>query len=163
MRGILHAGVMEMLKRTDGLTKGLAITGTVLVSLPLLAPLAMTHWAAVGTQGFNFDWLIPAEMFPIAVIGGVILLSGSIRAHAWRRTIAWGLALGIGMLVAGQILAIVTGLASGAAEPTGWQMWAVTATIGAYAAALAVMAAGGIMLIRDLFHHERAVPAIPAM
>jgi hypothetical protein len=49
------------------------------------------------------------------------------------------------------VLAVVTGLASGEAEPAGWPWVLVLASLAGYALALVAMGVGGALLLRDLF------------
>jgi hypothetical protein len=133
------------------LTKILAITGTVLVWLPLLAPVLFSAARIIQGRIFRFDYLMPAELFPVALAGGGLLIWGALRARAQRRLIGWGLGIAAGLLVGGQALAVVTGLASGETEPAGWQWALVLTSIGVYALALVGTGVGGILLLRDLF------------
>src|SRR5512137_2217869 len=102
-------------------TKVLAIAGTILIWFPLLTPVLISLTFFVQEGEFRLDYLMPAELFPFALAGGVLLLWTAIRAHSHRAVIGGGLAAAIGFLIGGQALAVVTGLASGAAEPTGWR------------------------------------------
>lgn len=77
------------------------------------------------------------------------------RARSHRRLIGWGLGLAVGLLVGGQALAVVTGLASGEREPAGvWWVLAL-ASIVAYSLALVVISVGGVLLLRDLLKARR--------
>lgn len=89
---------MQQAKK-DGLTKILAVAGTVLVVLPLLAPLVFALVAFTHRRRFLFDYLMPAELFGLVLAGGLLLL--------------WG------ALVLSQGLAVLSGLASGAREASG--------------------------------------------
>jgi len=53
-------------------------------------------------------------------------------------------------VVASQLLAVVTGLASGETEPVGWQWALVLGMILGYNLALVVTGIGGLRLLRDL-------------
>jgi hypothetical protein len=132
-------------------TKILAITGTVLVWIPILAPVFFSVAAFMVERVFRFDYLMPAELFLPALIGGGLLLWASLRARSRRGLIGWGLGLAVILLVGGQALAVVTGLASGETEPMGWQWMLVLASLGLYALALVTIGIGGILLLRDLF------------
>jgi len=66
---------------------------------------------------------MPAELFPAALVGGGSLLWAALRVRLCRRLIGWGLGVAIGLLVGGQVLAVVTGLASGETEPA--EAWGV--------------------------------------
>jgi hypothetical protein len=59
------------------------------------------------------------------------------------------------MLLGGQELAEVTGLASGETEPAGWWWALVLASIVVYSLALVVIGVGGVLLLRDLFKPSR--------
>ena len=55
------------------------------------------------------------------------------------------------MLIAGQVLATVTGLASGETEPAGWSWALVVASLVLYTFALVEIGTAGILLVRDVF------------
>jgi hypothetical protein len=133
------------------LTKILAIAGTVLVWFPILAPILLTIMGLVGRGRFHFDYLMPAELFPSALLGGLLLLWAAIRARSHRGLIGWGLGVAAGLLIGGQALAAVTGLASGATEPGGWQWALVLGSLVLYALAIIAMGVGGALLLLRLF------------
>ena len=60
----------------------------------------------------------------------------------------------VGLLVGGQALAVVTGLASGAIEPAGWPWALVIASLVAYTLTLAAIGVAGALLLRDLFRRD---------
>jgi len=138
-------------EKHGSLTQILAVAGTVLAWLPLAAPLIFAVVALMVRGRFLFDYLMPAEIFPVALLGSLLLLWAAWRARARRKIIAWGLGLAVAFLVGGQALAVVTGLASGETEMGGWQWtWVVVSLIG-YCLALAAVGVGGILLLSDLF------------
>ena len=139
------------MEKKNILTKVLAIVGTVLMWFPILAPVVITLLGFMAGRIFRFDYLMPAELFPAALVGGGLLMWAALRARSRRGLIGGGLVAAVGLLVGGQALAVVTGLASGDAEPAGWLLALVLASIGAYSLALAVIAVGGVLLVRDLF------------
>lgn len=147
------------------LTRVLAVVGTVLVWFPLLATVTTSVVGSVGDRVFRFDYLMPAELFPAAFVGGGLLMWAAMRARSRRGLIGWGLGVAVGLLVGGQALAVVTGLASGETEPVGW-LWAlVIALIAIYALALVEIGVAGVLLLRDLFQHggKGGVPTVPTM
>jgi len=101
----------------------------------------------------RFDYLMPAELFPSALLGGVILLWAAVRAHSQQKLIGWGLTLAAVLLFGGQAVAIITGLASGRTEPTPLLIALVLTPIMIYALLLAVIGVGGVQLVHDLFKH----------
>jgi hypothetical protein len=133
------------------LTKILAIVGTVLVWFPILAPILLSVAAITKERMFRFDYLMPAELFPVALVGGGLLIWAALRARSRQRLIGWGFGIAVGLLLGGQVLAVVTGLASGETEPTGWPWALVLGSLGGYSLSLLVIGIGGVLLVRDLF------------
>jgi hypothetical protein len=137
------------------LTKALAIVGTVLVWIPILAPVLFSAASLIQARMFRFDYLMPAELFPAVLVGGGLLLWAALRARARRGLIGGSLAGAVILPVAGQALASVTGLASGRTEPTGWPWALVLASLALYVLALVVLGVSGVLLLRDLFNAAR--------
>ena len=108
------------MEKKDLLTKILAIAGTFFAWLPILAPVFLSVIVIIQGRIFLFDYLMPAELFPLALLGGGLLVWAALRARSRLAPIAWGLGLSIGLLVGSQLLAVVTGLASGETEPAGF-------------------------------------------
>ncbi len=136
-------------------TKILAIAGTVLVWFPILAPILLSAVSFLADRRLRFDYLMPAELFPSALAGGALLLWAALRARTQRKLLGWSLGAAVVLLFGGQGLAVVTGLASGESEPTGWKMAIVLGAIVGYALALVAAGVGGILLLRDLFKQSR--------
>jgi hypothetical protein len=139
------------MEKRGALTKILAIAGTALVWFPILLPILFAAASLVSERILHFDYLMPAELFPFALGGGLLLLWAALRAHAWRRFIGWGLGCTIGLPVVGAIIANTTGLASGETEPVGWPWALVLAAIAGYCLAVVAMGVGGVLLLWDLF------------
>ncbi len=143
--------------KNDALTKILAIVGTGLVWLPILAPILFSLIRFMEMGGFMFDYLMPAEGFPLVLVGGGLLIWAAIRAKSHVRWMAWMLGIAVVLLIGGQALAVVTGLASGEIEPTGWQWFLVLATLAGYTFAVIGMGIGGIRLINYLFLKQNEI------
>jgi hypothetical protein len=138
------------MKENGILTRILAIVGTVLAWFPIFAPVLFSIAEILRGGVLRFDYLMPAELFPVALVGGGLLLWAALWARSRRGLIGWSLGIAIGMLVGSQMLAVVTGLASGRTEPTGWWWALVLASIVVYTLALAAIGFGGVLLLRDL-------------
>lgn len=148
------------MERRNLLTKSLAMAGTALVWLPILAPCFFALIVYVRARMFRFDYLMPAELFPVALVGGGLLLWAALRARSRRGLIGGSLAGAVILLVGSQALAVVTGLASGQTAPTGWQWALVVALLALYVLALVAMGVGGVLLLRDLFktaQHQQSI------
>jgi hypothetical protein len=143
------------MRKKSVLTKSLAIVGTALVWIPVLAPTLFAAASLIQAGVFRIDYLMPAELFPIALAGGSLLLWAALRARARRGLIGGSLAGAVVLPLAGQTLASVTGLASGRTEPTGWPWALVLASLALYVLALVILGIGGVSLVRDLFKAAR--------
>jgi hypothetical protein len=137
------------------LTKVLAIAGTVLTWFPIVAPVVLSAVVSIQSRTFRFDYLMPAELFPFAFVGGALLLWAAFRANDRFPIIALGLVLAIVWLVGGQMIAEFTGLASGEIEPTGLIFAVVVSTLVFYVLALMEVGVAGGLLVGDLFFADR--------
>ncbi|MBN1438804.1 MAG: GNAT family N-acetyltransferase [Anaerolineales bacterium] len=137
-------------------TKLLALVGTILVWLPLLLPILFTGIRLIRGGSFMLDFLMPAEFFPLVLVGGLLLCWAGWRARLRRRFLGGSLALGAVLLLGSQGLAVATGLASGKAEPEGWRLAVVIAPLIGYILAVLALGGAGMMLVRDL--HARLRP-----
>jgi hypothetical protein len=142
------------MEKNGALTKILAISGTILVWFPILAPVLLSAAVIVRGHIFRFDYLMPAELFPAALAGAGLLLCAALRARTRRGIIGWGLGTAAGMLIGGQALAVATGLASGETKQAGW-LAVVFASIAIYSLAVIGTGVGGILLLNDLFKPAR--------
>ena len=133
------------------LTWILAIAGTVLVWLPILAPLLFSLMLLIRARMFRLDYLMPAELFPLVLAGAIALIAAAILARSRIKLIGGAFGAAIALLFGGQALAVVTGLASGATEPTGWPWVLVLGAIAGYTLCVAAMGVGGCLLLGDLF------------
>jgi len=139
------------MQRKDLLTRILAVSGTVLVWIPLLAPLFFSILHLIRSGQLIFDYLMPAELFIVVLMGAGLLLWASLRVHAYTRLIAWSLGIGMAFLIGSQALAVASGLASGEIEPTGAVWILVLSMIVIYTLAVAALAMVGIILLQIVF------------
>jgi len=143
------------MKRSSLLTKFLVIIGTVLAWIPILAPILLSIILFFKEGRFLLDYLMPAELFLFALVGGGLLLWASLRARRWYWFIGGSLGAAIFLLLSGQLFAQVSGLASGRIGPSGWQWILVLASLALFSIALITMGIGGIMLSRYSFRSKR--------
>jgi hypothetical protein len=135
-----------------------------------LCPIGKFLWWGMGTfhkppyrvelqvQATGFKGGQPARVnaSPLALAGSLLLLWAALRARSHRAFIGGGLAIAIGLLAGAQVLAEVTGLASGRIEPSGiWFFLALSGLFG-YTLMLVAITLGGLLLLRDL---NRTTPA----
>lgn len=136
--------------RKGVLTRLLAVAGTILVWIPILFTILTSVVGTISIRMFRFDYLMPAELFPIAFVGALLLLRAARRARSHQRLIVWGFGGAVAFLGGGQLYAIVSGLASGATEPAGWPWALVIASIALYSLALIEIGIAGVLLVREV-------------
>lgn len=145
--------------RRDALTKGLAITGTVLIWIPLLLPVVFGLARYARAHMFQVDYLMPAELSPVVALGGGLILWAALRARSRQKLTGWGLGVALVALVVSQVIAVVTGLASGESEAVGWRWALVVGVYALYPLALILVGVGGVLLLRDLFGVSQSASA----
>ncbi|PKQ37275.1 MAG: hypothetical protein CVT59_08540 [Actinobacteria bacterium HGW-Actinobacteria-1] len=145
------------MKRTDVFTKALAIAGTVLVLVPIAAPIVFSVASLIQGEGLRFDWLMPAELGSVALVGGVLVLIAALRAHDRRLLVGVTAGIAVAAPVAGAVIANLTGLANGEVEPGGWESAVVLVFFALFAGALIALGVEGGVVSRDLFRRNAAV------
>jgi len=135
--------------------KTLAVAGSVLVWFPIAVSIltGLTRSAEVGA--LRIDYLLPAELFPAVLIGGVMLVAASFLARSRRELVCWS----FGVLAAALVLLFaetaVTGLASGEGEADGLALVAAVGLLGVYSVMVVVLGVVSVLLLRDLFDWGR--------
>lgn len=140
----------DAMDKSSVLTKTLAVIGVLFAWTPLLAPLSFGMIRLAQTGRLRVDYLMPAEIAPVAFVGGGLLLWAAFRAGAYRRAVGWSVAVMAAMLAGMATAATATGLASGASPAEGWRLWLVDGLLAGYAVALGVLAVTGTMLLMHL-------------
>lgn len=141
-------------KQKSVLTKIFTISGTVLLWAPILFMFLTAIVGSIIGKELLFDYLMLAEMFPIIALGLVLLVLASILCHMFRKWFGWGSVAALVALASGQILAVASGLASGAMAPSGIFFAAVIASIVVYNLVVVALAILGILLIKRLFQKQ---------
>jgi ABC-type spermidine/putrescine transport system permease subunit II len=141
---------LNELKEKNVLNKILVIVGTVLVWLPIAAPLLLGLLHSLRSGRLLIDFLMPAELLPVVLLGSGLLLWAAFRVRAYHKLIGWALGIGLAALVISQAIAVVTGLASGEIEQTGWQFVLVLSIFSLYDLCVVIIGVGGILLWRRL-------------
>jgi hypothetical protein len=142
-----------MMKK-DAFTKILAIVGTILVGLPVVAPIVFGLIRLFRGAPFMVDYLMPAEFGFFVLAGALMLLWAAIRSKTYLKWIAWSLGIAILLVVGAQWLAVATGLADGSTPAGGWQSMAVYGGIIGYDLAVFSILLAGIWLMRKVFRRE---------
>jgi hypothetical protein len=141
------------MNKMDWFTKTLALVGTIFVTLPVLAPIILSIIQLISSGNFLFDFLMPAELGWPAIFGAGLLIWASIRSRFHLKRIIWCTGIAIILVFGSQWLAVITGLASGRIDTTGWQYIMVVCSMIGYDLAVIGLAVSGGLLCRHLFKH----------
>ena len=125
--------------------------------ISILVPILFTLGRLIRSGRFLFDFLLPVELYPIALLGGLLLTWAALRAHSRLALIGWPFAVMTIVLIGGQALAVLTGLASGETEMTGASFTITLILVAVYCLALITIAVAGVLFLRDMY---RSTPAI---
>ncbi|MCJ7519317.1 MAG: hypothetical protein MUO42_06560, partial [Anaerolineaceae bacterium] len=147
----------KRMEKKNTFTKVLAIAGTSLVWLPILAPILFSVISLVAERIFRFDYLMPAELFPLVIIGSGLLLWAALRAMRLTKLIGFSLAAASGALVLSQAAAVATGIASGRTEAAGLWWTLILALFAIFFLSVVLIAVGGVLLVRYLFKRPQAL------
>jgi hypothetical protein len=141
----------EMMNGKNILNKIMVIIGTVLVWFPIITPILLGLSFLGRRPVFRVDYLMPAELFPVVLVGGLLLLWSSLRMKALRGLVISTLVGSVVFYVGMDLIAVATGLASGATQPAGWQFALVITVLILYILVVIAMGIAGILLWRLLF------------
>jgi len=125
----------------------LNLIGVVLVWFPVLFPIFIGIDRFLISKRWLFDYLIPAELFPLVFSGGILLFIAAYKSGRYKQQVKWTLVLMLATLVLGQVVAVLTGLASGRTEPVGLPWLAVLSFIGGYVLTVIYLGVIGLRLL----------------
>jgi len=137
----------------------LATTGAVLVFAPYAFLLVTTPIHLVAARTWAMDYLIPAELYPVSLAGGALVIWAALRMKVRRLSLAISLGVSALFLVGVQGIAMATGLASGENAAAGWRLALVLGALAVSYAATLALGIGGILLAREAFRRRRAAGA----
>ena len=72
-------------------TRIMAVIGTLLLWVPIIGVLLVSFYRLLREGLLNIDYLFPAQVFQIVLLGAALLLWSALRAHAFVRPIDWGI------------------------------------------------------------------------
>jgi hypothetical protein len=108
------------------------------------------------------DYLMPFEVYPVAVVGFILVLLASLRARLRRGAVGISIGVMLGGVVLGAVAAQLTGIANSVETLEAWR-YAVVIGFGAISLiGQLTLAVIGILLVRDLSEAKQADPAAAA-
>jgi hypothetical protein len=138
------------------LAKIFLLAGTVLLWLPVLFTLITAAIGSIAERSFIVDYLMPAELFPVAALGSILLIIGTYLARKQYIRICITTLLMGACLAAGQLTAVLTGMASGERAAEGSIFIIVVALIVAYSLLLLVNCVAGLIITKKLLKRTAA-------
>ncbi|PKQ16606.1 MAG: hypothetical protein CVT67_04195 [Actinobacteria bacterium HGW-Actinobacteria-7] len=152
------------MREHDALSKSLAISGTLLLAVPLVAPFVLGLLMMGRLGGFRLDYLMPFEIYPVTVVAMVLVLWVSLRSHIRRGAVAAAIAVMLGGIVLMGVSAQVTGIANSAVHLETWRYVLTSALAAISILGQVALIVEGWLLTRDLSHMtgDPATPLTPA-
>jgi len=137
--------------KTIKLVRILVIIGTILVWIPILAPIIFTILLLIKEGVFKFDFLMPMELFFLTIIGGILLIIATFISKSYKKPIIINFVILIIIFFSIGLIANLTGLASGETEPTAfWFIFLIICTF-LFIFINILLGIYGILLLRKVF------------
>ena len=138
-------------RQKSALTKIFAIAGTLMLWAPILFMFLTAIIGSIAGKALLFDYLMLAELFPVIALGLVLLVLTTLLTKTFRKWFGWGSVAALVALTAGQVLAVTSGLSSGALAESGGIFVTVIASIVIYNVLVVALAILAILLLRRIF------------
>jgi len=136
------------MKNKSLISKIIAITGTILVWIPIIAPVLLTIIFLIIKGRFAFDFLMPMELIFLVIIGAILLIISSIIMKFKWKIIGISLGTIISIFILGQFIAEITGIASGETEMTSTLYFIMITFVIIYIISLIILGISGIKLVK---------------
>lgn len=142
-------------RQKSALTKIFAIAGAVLLWAPILFMLLTAIVGSIARKALIMDYFLLAEVFPVVALGLVLLVLATLLSRTFRKSIGWCSAASLLVLVATNVVAAATGLASGEIAPEGPPLIAANACIAIFDLLILAVAILAILLIKRIFRKNQ--------
>ena len=90
-----------------------SVIGTVLLWIPIALTIVTSIVGSIFAGKLLMDYLMPAELFFLVLAGWILLIIGSILSRRWKISVVVTGAAALALLFGAQMIAVVSGLASG--------------------------------------------------
>ena len=142
-------------RQKSALTKIFAIAGAVLLWAPILFMFLTAIVGSIARKALMMDYFLLAEVFPVVALGLVLLVLATVLSRTLRNSIGWVSAASLLALVATNVVAAATGLASGAIEAEGPPLIAATICIALFDLLILAVAILAILLVKRIFRKNQ--------
>lgn len=143
-----------LMKQENGkntFTRTLTIIGTLLVWTPLAFTVFTSAIGTLAEGRFLFDYLMPAELYPFALVGALLLLWAALRSQLRIKIIVCSSVMAAFFLAGSMVTASVVGPENLVTKLAGIPFIMVITLLILYEIVLIGIGAGGILLWKDLF------------
>lgn len=128
----------------------MTVAGVMIVWSPLVLMLLTGIPRLFRSGMLQFDYLLPAELFPLLLIGGLLLLAVSLSQKLERRLVGLGMLIPVASLLLLILFANVSGMDKSPTSPTGFQMAMIAFFMIAYTAGVGLLGVGGLRLHKQI-------------
>lgn len=142
-------------RQKSALTKIFAIAGAVLLWAPILFMFLTAIVGSIARKALMMDYFLLAEVFPVVALGLVLLVLATLLSRTLRKSIGWVSAASLLALVATNVVAAATGLASSAIEAEGAPLIAATICIAIFDLLILAVAILAILLVKRIFRKNQ--------
>lgn len=137
------------------LARVLAVIGVVLLLAPILLPVAFSLRSVGRPGGYMIDYLMPFEVYPVAVVGLILVLAASLVAQLRRGRVGTCIGVMLGGVVLGGVAAQLTGIANSVETLEAWRYGLVFGFGALSLIGQVALAVVGVQLVRDLSDAKR--------
>lgn len=123
-----------------------SVIGTVLLWIPIALTIVTSIAGSIFAGKLLMDYLMPAELFFLVLAGWILLIIGSVLSGKWKIPVVITGVVALVLLFGAQILAVVSGLASGDIPAEGMIWYLVLGMLVLYDLLVIVLGIIGIRL-----------------
>ncbi|MDO9523907.1 MAG: hypothetical protein Q7J08_09420 [Methanocorpusculum sp.] len=123
-----------------------AVTGSVLLWIPIGLMIVTAIIGSISAGRLLMDYFMPAELFFLVLAGWILLVVGSVLSQRTRIPVVIIGLVAFGLLIGCQLIAVMSGLSSGAIPAEGFIWYLVLGMLILYDVLVIVLGIVGIRL-----------------
>jgi hypothetical protein len=123
-----------------------SVIGTILLWIPIALTIVTSIVGSIFAGKLLMDYLMPAELFFLVLAGWILLIIGSLLSGRWKIPVVVTGAATLVLLFGAQMIAVVSGLASGVIPADGMIWYLVLGMLILYDLLVIVLGILGIRL-----------------
>lgn len=123
-----------------------SVIGTILLWIPIVLTIVTSLAGSIFAGKLLMDYLMPAELFFLVLAGWILLIIGSVLSGRWKIPVVVTGVVALVLLFGAQMIAVVSGLASGVIPAEGMIWYLVLGMLILYDLLVIVLGILGIRL-----------------